>query len=256
MFTESASGVTVHTVFDLVAALAATGMTLVVYRWRLSAAAAKIESAGLGYALALIAGAVIGGFGAGTLNLWLSGLAGAGRSIVGALGGAIACVELYKLKKGITGSTGLIFVPAFATSIVVGRWGCFLSGMGDQTHGTPTALPWGHDFGDGVMRHPVQLYESFTMAVFLVVALTLIARRDAWFLRYGFYAMVLVYAGQRFLWEFFKPYGTILGPFNLFHFICGGLVIYSVIMIGKTRTDRTRWQEIAEPPAGHELRRP
>jgi len=67
---------------------------------------------------------------------------------------------------------------------------------------------------------------------------------------------VLVYAGQRFLWEFFKPYGTILGPFNLFHFICGGLVIYSVIMIGKTRTDRTRWQEIAEPPAGRELRRP
>lgn len=245
MFTESFPGATVHTVFDLLAALAATGMTLIVYRWRLSAAAAKIESAGHFYALALIAGAAIGGFGAGTLNLWLSGLPGVGRSIVGALGGAIAGVELYKLTKGMTGSTGLIFVPAFATSIAVGRWGCFLSGLEDQTHGTPTALPWGHDFGDGVMRHPVQLYESFTMAAFLVVALILIGRRDAWFLRNGFYAMVLVYAGQRFLWEFLKPYGTVLGPFNLFHFICGGLVIYSGIMIGRTRADGTGWLKIA-----------
>jgi phosphatidylglycerol---prolipoprotein diacylglyceryl transferase len=236
VFTESA---TIHTVFDLLAALAATGMTLFVYRWRLSHAAARIESAGLGYAIALVAGAAIGGFGAGALNLWLSGLAGTGRSIVGALGGAIAGVEFYKLKNGLTGSTGLIFVPAFATSVAVGRWGCFLSGLGDRTHGTPTALPWGYDFGDGVTRHPVQLYESFTMAFFLAVALILIGRRDAWFLRFGFYAMVLVYAGQRFLWEFLKPYGPVLGPFNLFHFICGGLVIYSVIMIGWMRADGT-----------------
>ena len=27
---------------------------------------------------------------------------------------------------------------------------------------------------------------------------------------------------QRFLWEFLKPYQTLLGPFNLFHFICAG----------------------------------
>ena len=240
MFTESTGGAGVHTVFDLVAALAAISMTFVVYRWRLAHAAARIESAGLGYAMALVAGAVIGGFGAGTLNLWLSGLAGVGRSIVGALAGAIAGVELYKLNKGIVGSTGLIFVPAFATSIIVGRWGCFLSGLADQTHGTLTTLPWGHDFGDGLMRHPVQLYESFTMAVFLIIFLIGIARQDTWFMRHGFYAMVLVYAGQRFLWEFLKPYGTVLGPFNLFHFICAGLVIYSAIMIGWVRANATR----------------
>jgi prolipoprotein diacylglyceryltransferase len=239
VFGESAGGATLHMLFDLLAALAAMGMTLAVYRWRLSHAVAPIDNAGLGYAAALVAGTVIGGFGAGTLNLWLSGVAGTGRSIVGALGGAIAGVELYKLEKGVRGSTGLIFVPAFATSIMVGRWGCFLSGLKDQTHGTPTALPWGRDFGDGVMRHPVQLYESFTMALFLIAALLLIGRRDAWFLRNGFYAMVLAYAGQRFLWEFLKPYGTVVGPFNLFHFICAGLVIYSVVMIGWVRANAT-----------------
>jgi len=90
------------------------------------------------------------------------------RSIVGALAGSIAAIELYKRARGITGSTGLIFVPAFATSVVIGRWGCFLSGLHDHTHGRPPALPWGHDFGDAAPRHPVQLYESAAMAAFLV----------------------------------------------------------------------------------------
>ena len=46
--------------------------------------------------------------------------------------------------------------------------GCFLAGLDDQhlRHST-TSLPWGVDFGDGVPRHPTQLYE--------IVALGLIA---------------------------------------------------------------------------------
>ncbi len=223
----------IHTLFDLLSALSALAMTVAVHRWRLEKAGRRIESAGMGYALALVLGAALGGFGAGTLNLWLTGLPGIGRSIVGALAGAIAAVELFKAAKGIRGSTGLIFVPAFATSVTVGRWGCFLSGLGDQTYGTPAALPWAHDFGDGIPRHPVQLYESFAMAAFLAAALLLIARRDPFFMRNGFYLVVLWYGAQRFLWEFLKPYGAVVGPFNLFHFICAGLVIYSLVMIGR-----------------------
>lgn len=226
----------IHTLFDLLSACAALGMTVFVYNWRLKEAGKKIDSAGPLYGVALLAGAAIGGFGAGTLNLYLSSEPGLGRSIVGALAGAIAAVEIFKRVRGIAGSTGLIFVPAFATSVVVGRWGCFLAGISDETHGTPTALPWGHDFGDGVMRHPVQLYESFTMLAFLVVALVLIGQRNAFFMRNGFYILVLVYAGQRFLWEFLKPYGAVVGPFNLFHLICAGLVIYSFTMMARGRT--------------------
>jgi prolipoprotein diacylglyceryltransferase len=227
--------VLIHTLFDLLAACAALGMTLFVYNWQLKEAGKKIDSAGPLYGVALLAGAAIGGFGAGTLNLYLSGEPGIGRSIVGALAGAIAAVEIFKRVRGIAGSTGLIFVPAFATSVVVGRWGCFLTGISDETHGTPTTLPWGHDFGDGILRHPVQLYESFTMLAFLVVALVLIGRRNAFFMRNGFYLLVLVYAGQRFLWEFLKPYGAVVGPFNLFHLICAGLVIYSLTMMARGR---------------------
>ena len=220
-----------HTIFDLLAAVSALAMTFAVYRWRLSAAVRMIETAGAGYALALVGGAAAGGFGAGSLNLWLSGEPGIGRSIVGALAGAIAAIEIFKRLRGIRGSTGLIFVPAFATSVVVGRWGCFLSGLPDMTHGTPTALPWGHDFGDGIPRHPVQLYESFAMLGLLGVALVLIGRRDAWFAANGFYALAGFYGAQRFLWEFLKPYGAVAGPFNLFHFLCAGLVIYSLVMM-------------------------
>ena len=213
--------------------MASVVMTAVCYRWRLSDAAARMETIGAAYAFVLVSGAVAGGYGAGTLNLWLSGEPGFGRSIVGALAGAIAAIEIFKWRKGIRGSTGLIFVPAFATSVIIGRIGCYLSGIEDNTYGLLTTLPWGHDFGDGMPRHPVQLYESFSMLLFLVVALILLARRQAFFMRNGFYLMVLFYSVQRFVWEFLKPYGSLVGPFNLFHFICAGLCCYSIGMMGR-----------------------
>jgi phosphatidylglycerol---prolipoprotein diacylglyceryl transferase len=221
----------IHTVFDVLSAIASLSMTAICYRWRLSQAAEKIEIAGVGYVFALIIGAALGGYGFGTLNLYLSGQPHIARSIVGALAGAIAAIELFKWSRGLTGSTGLIFVPAFATTVVVGRWGCFLSGLADETHGTPSTLPWAVDLGDGIARHPVQLYESFSMLFFLLFALTMIGTRNPWFTRYGFYALVLFYATQRFLWEFLKPYGAVVGPFNLFHLVCASLVVYALAMM-------------------------
>lgn len=223
----------IHTVFDLLSAVASLGVTAFCYRWRLRDAAARIEQAGMGYVLALVLGAAGGGYGFGTLNLWLSGEPHIARSIVGSLAGAITAIELYKLATGLKGSTGLIFVPAFGTTVVVGRWGCFMAGLSDETHGIATTLPWGVDLGDGVMRHPVQLYESFSMLAFLLFALAMIGTRNRWFMHNGFYALVLFYAGQRFIWEFLKPYGTVVGPFNLFHLVCAGLVAYALTMMGK-----------------------
>lgn len=221
----------VHTQFDLAAATAAAAMTVACFFWRLRDAATRIEHAGAGYAIALVTGAVLSGYAAGTANLWLSGQPGIARSIVGALAGAITAIELFKRARGITGSTGIIFVPAFCTSVVIGRWGCFYSGLIDHTHGSPTALPWAHDFGDGVPRHAVQLYESAAMAAFLVYALAMLARRDPFFMKNGFYLMVLWYAAQRFGWEFLKPYGHVWGPLNLFHLVCVGLAAYALTMM-------------------------
>ena len=228
----------VHALFDFLASLASAVLTFLAYKWRLTPAMGRVEQAGLGYAAALLIGAAVGGYGFGSLNLWLGGHWQLARSIVGALAGSIAAIEIFKSIRGIRGSTGIVFVPAFAATVVVGRWGCFLSGLKDETHGIATGLPWGVDWGDGVVRHPVQLYESFSMLAFLVVAMVLIGKRNGWFMANGFYVMVLFYAGQRFLWEFLKPYSAVLGPLNLFHLVCAGLIAYAFVMMGR-RHERT-----------------
>jgi prolipoprotein diacylglyceryltransferase len=174
-------------------------------------------------------GATAGAYVAGTANLWLTGVAGVGRSIEGALAGAIVAIEVLKSRAGISGSTGLRFVAPLAAAVVVGRIGCFFAGLDDMTYGTPTMLPWGVDFGDGIARHPVQLYESVAMAAFLIAFLLLLLLRPATVGRIGFYAFVAFYAVQRFAWEFLKPYGTVIGPFNLFHLLSMALVVYAVV---------------------------
>lgn len=228
----------IHLIFDLLAASLAFAAAAAAYRWRIkdSAGFATIDT---GYALALVAGAALGGYGLGTLNLVLSSQPSVGRSILGAIAGAILAIELYKAYRGIRTSTGLIFVASFPVSIIVGRIGCYLSGLPDMTYGTPTSAPWGHDFGDGIARHPVQLYESFLMFLFVVFAVFAAKRRDPFFMANGFYLMIGYYAAQRFVLEFFKPYATILGPLNLFHLVCLGLLAYAFTMMWRGWDVRT-----------------
>lgn len=89
----------------------------------------------------------------------------AGKSIVGGLVGGLFGVEAAKRIAGIRGSTGDAFVLPLTVGMIVGRIGCFLGGLADHTYGNPTALPWGVDFGDGVPRHPTQLYEIAFLAL-------------------------------------------------------------------------------------------
>lgn len=221
----------VHTLFDLLAAASSLVVTWLIFSGGLRDRTEPLARGGMGYAFALIAGAAVGGYALGSLNLVLSGEPGIGRSILGALGGAIFGVEVFKRAKGIRGSTGLVLVPAFCTTVVIGRIGCFLSGIRDFTYGVATQLPWGHDFGDGILRHPVQLYESAAMTVFLFVALALLRARRPFFLRNGFYLMVGWYSLQRYAWEFLKPYGTVLTGQNVFHLISLCLIAYALVMM-------------------------
>jgi prolipoprotein diacylglyceryltransferase len=100
----------------------------------------------------------------------------AGKSVVGGLIGGLAAVELTKKLLGVTGRTGDLFAVPLAIGIAIGRIGCFLEGLPDRTFGTATSLPWGVDFGDGIARHPTQLYEALFLAA-LAIALTAAARR-------------------------------------------------------------------------------
>ncbi|HEY5288965.1 MAG TPA: prolipoprotein diacylglyceryl transferase family protein [Caulobacteraceae bacterium] len=216
-----------HLPFDLAAWASGAGLSVILYRWRLKATASRLAaSVGGGYFAALAVGAAGGAWAAGSLNSLRQTVPSLSHSVAGALVGAIVAVELYKAARGIKGSTGGLFVGSFSLGVVIGRFGCFFAGIADDTYGTPTALPWGVDLGDGVPRHPVQLYESASMAVFLALYLMGLKTRAPWAMRRGFYAMCAWYGAQRFLWEFLKPYPSVVGPLNLFHILCGGLVIY------------------------------
>lgn len=90
-----------------------------------------------------------------TPALWLQG-----QSIVGGLLGGWMGVELGKWLSGWQAPrTGDDFVPAILSGILVGRVGCFVSGLNDGTYGLPTGMPWGIDLGDGIPRHLAPLYE-------------------------------------------------------------------------------------------------
>ena len=235
-----------HLMFDGLAWAGAAALGAVLFRWRLKPTAERVALAtGPGYAASLAAGAVLGAWGAGSLNTLRDFAPALSHSILGALVGAIAGVEAYKLAKGIRRSTGALFVGPFALGAVIGRWGCLFAGLPDRTYGAPTSLPWAVDLGDGIGRHPVQAYESLAMAAFLAVYLTGLARRAPWTLRRSFYVMAIWYAVQRFAWEFLKPYRPVVGPLNLFHLLCLGLAAYGLVFY---LADRNR--EAAAEPAG------
>jgi phosphatidylglycerol:prolipoprotein diacylglycerol transferase len=125
-----------------------------------------------------------------------------GKTIVGGLLGGWIGIEIAKKFNGITISTGDVCVFPLILGISIGRIGCFLTGLEDNTCGVRTGLPWGVDFGDGIARHPAQIYE-----ILFLLLLGLVLSRIRPRLRNGclFRWFILGYLGFRFMIEFIKP---------------------------------------------------
>lgn len=158
-----------------------------------------------------------------------------GHSIAGALLGGIVAVEIFKWKMGFRESTGAPFVLPLALGIALGRLGCFFAGLDDFTFGVETSSILGIDFGDGLKRHPVQLYESLVM--FCLFLFFLLWRENRNFSQKSFYYFSLFYASQRFIWEFLKPYPKVMGPFNLFHIACVLIILYSLFQLKRVHAN-------------------
>ncbi len=129
------------------------------------------------------------------LSVWLDG-----KSLLGGFLGGTLGVELAKRSIGWTRSTGDAWVLPITVGIVIGRIGCQVSGLWDQTYGNPTDLPWGWDYGDGTRRHPVAAYE-----IVLVVIAYLAIRRLKGAAGLRFAAMMAAYCAIRLGLEFLKP---------------------------------------------------
>ncbi len=126
------------------------------------------------------------------------------KTIMGGLFGGLLGVELAKRIIGEKRSSGDLFVLPIIVGIFIGRIGCFLSGINEFTYGVETKFFLGMDLGDGVLRHPIALYEL----VFLIILfISLRYLQKEYVLQSGelFKFFMLAYFGFRFFIEFLKP---------------------------------------------------
>lgn len=147
-----------------------------------------------------------------------------GRTIVGGLiGGTIGAI-LTKKFLGIKEKRGNLFAPAIALGIAIGRWGCFFVGC---CYGKATSLPWGVDFGDGVFRHPTQIYESLFM-LFMFLYLEKIKNREDIKPGQLFKILMVSYFTFRFLVEFIRVEPVAFWGLTVFQIISIGVIIYFI----------------------------
>lgn len=132
-----------------------------------------------------------------------------GKTIVGGLLGGWLAVEITKHILGITTRTGDLFAIPLAIGIAIGRIGCFFAGLADDTYGRATTLPWGIDFGDGIHRHPTQLYEIIFLLILSALLWHMMRRPH----QEGavFRTFLASYLGWRLLIDFLKPQPLIFG---------------------------------------------
>jgi phosphatidylglycerol:prolipoprotein diacylglycerol transferase len=146
-----------------------------------------------------------------------------GKTIVGGLTGGLIAVEWIKRRLGVVLATGDLMVLPLTVGIAIGRIGCFLSGLDDRTYGTETHLPWGVNFGDGVARHPTQLYE-IAFLVGLAVLIVAAAGRIS-VLGDRFKLFMLSYMAFRFAVDFLKPASRV-GGLSVIQWACLATIAY------------------------------
>ena len=147
-----------------------------------------------------------------------------GKTIAGALIGGLFAVEIAKLHLGIKKRTGDLFAAPLCVGIAIGRIGCFLTGLEDHTAGTATSLPWAVDFGDGIFRHPTQLYE-----VLFALALGgfLWRRMQRPHVPGDIFKMFMVaYFAFRLACDFLKPEVRVFVGLSSIQWACAGMLVY------------------------------
>ena len=182
----------------------------------------------------LIAAALVGGFAGsrllaaledpfGSLARWSAPhLNLSGKTIVGGLLGGVLAVEATKRWLRIKTPTGDLFTLPLIAGLAIGRIGCFLSGLDDQSYGIATRLPWGVDFGDGISRHPTQLYEVLFLVLLAVV---LVRLSDRLSVGDAFKLFLLAYLMFRLCVDFIKP-GLRVGGLTVIQWACAAAIAF------------------------------
>lgn len=198
------------------------------------------------------AGALLGSRLLGALEdpqLFFSGSAGwmyyyQSKTIVGGLLGGLIGVESIKKGVGEERSSGDLFVFPLILAMIIGRIGCFTSGVAEPTYGLPSELPWAMDLGDGIYRHPTALYEI----VFLLLLwgfLAFLLRQFSLVSGAYFKLFMTAYLAYRLGVEFIRPGVSVLFGLNMLQLAClAGLIYYRQVWwrpasLGATETAST-----------------
>jgi prolipoprotein diacylglyceryltransferase len=146
------------------------------------------------------------------------------KTIVGGLLGGLFGVELIKKIIGVNIASGDIYVIPILVALIIGRIGCFSMGIDEPTYGIPTHFFTGMDLGDGILRHPIMLYEMIYL-MFLIFLFNCLKNRE---LINGdrFKLFMVLYFLFRFLIEFIKPYQSLFLNLSSIHWSALFIFIY------------------------------
>jgi len=118
--------------------------------------------------------------------------------------------------------------------MIIGRIGCFFTGIHEETYGLPTDSIFGMHLGDQYLRHPVALYE-IVFLLFLWFELKMIARKNKYVSGFLFQLFMLSYFSFRFLLDFIKPKIGILGSLGTIQLVCLLVIMYYIYTIKNSR---------------------
>ncbi|CAM2804518.1 diacylglyceryl transferase [Chryseobacterium flavum] len=157
------------------------------------------------------------------------------NTIVGGLAFGLIGVELAKKVVGHKESTGDMIVFPLMLAMIIGRVGCFLTGIYEETYGIPTDSVFGMYLGDEYLRHPVALYE-IGFLVMLWAVLKYVQKLERYPSGFIFQIFMLGYFTFRFLLDFIKPRIEIAGPLGTIQFVCICVIIYYIYTLKNTRS--------------------
>lgn len=163
------------------------------------------------------------------------------KTIMGGLFGGLLGVEIAKFIIGEKQSSGDLFTFPIILGIFIGRIGCFLSGINEFTYGIETQFFTGINLGDGVMRHPIALYELlflFGLFLFLILLKKHVKLENGYLFQY----FMILYFGFRFIIEFIKPNTFFILGLSSIQWLCIICFIYYYKTILKTL--RNAYQKI------------
>lgn len=146
------------------------------------------------------------------------------KTIVGGLLGGLFGVELIKKMVGVRIASGDIYVIPILIALFIGRIGCFSMGIDEPTYGIETSFFMGMDLGDGILRHPIMLYEMiYLICLFLMfqnIKDTELINGDR------FKLFMVLYFLFRFSIEFIKPYQPLFLNLSSIHWACLIIIVY------------------------------